>query len=48
MNAGADGCLTAGTSVAKRAASLILINDDFPAIVAAVEQGRVIYGNIQK
>ncbi|KAL8449364.1 hypothetical protein Emag_003654 [Eimeria magna] len=38
----------AGTDVAKGAAEMILLDDNFCTIVAAVEEGRKIYGNIQK
>jgi Ca2+-transporting ATPase len=34
--------------VAKGASSLILLNDDFPTIVGAIEQGRVVHSNVQK
>ena len=37
-----------GTDVAKGAADMILTDDDFSTIVAAVEQGRGIYSNIKK
>jgi Ca2+-transporting ATPase len=37
-----------GTDVAKEAAAIVLQDDRFPTIVAAVEEGRVIYTNIRK
>jgi magnesium-transporting ATPase (P-type) len=37
-----------GTEVAKGASDMILMDDDFCSIVAAVEKGRVIYAGIQK
>lgn len=37
-----------GTDVARECASLVLLNDDFPSIVAAIRLGRRIYDNIRK
>ncbi|NLX75814.1 MAG: cation-translocating P-type ATPase [Clostridiaceae bacterium] len=42
----AMGC--AGTDVTRQAASMILMDDNFSTIVAAVEEGRNIYNNIRK
>jgi len=44
------GCAmgVSGTDVAKGAADMILTDDDFSTIVAAVEEGRGIYSNIRK
>lgn len=37
-----------GTDVAKEAADMILLDDNFSTIISAVEEGRKIYGNIRK
>ena len=37
-----------GTDVAREAAALVLLNDDFTSIVGAIQLGRRIYSNIQK
>ena len=37
-----------GTDVAKETADMVLTDDNYSSIVAAVEQGRIIYSNIRK
>jgi len=38
----------AGTEVAKEAADMVLLDDNFSSIVAAIEEGRTVYFNIKK
>jgi sodium/potassium-transporting ATPase subunit alpha len=37
-----------GTDVAKDAASMVLLNDDFSSIVVGIEEGRKIFDNLKK
>ena len=39
---------SSGTEVAREAATMVLTDDNFASIVAAIEEGRVVYENIRK
>jgi sodium/potassium-transporting ATPase subunit alpha len=37
-----------GTDVAKDAADMVILNDDFSSIVAGIEEGRLVFDNLKK
>ncbi len=37
-----------GTDVAREAADMVLLDDDFASIVAAIEEGRAVYANVRR
>jgi Ca2+-transporting ATPase len=37
-----------GTDVTREAADMVLLDDDYATIVGAIEQGRIVYGNIKR
>jgi P-type Ca2+ transporter type 2C len=37
-----------GTDVAREAADIVLLDDDFASIVAAIEEGRAVYANVRR
>lgn len=37
-----------GTDVAREASQMVLVNDDFGAIISGVEEGRIVYNNVKR
>jgi P-type E1-E2 ATPase len=37
-----------GSDVARDAADIVLLDDEFPSIINAIEEGRVVYDNLKK
>ncbi len=37
-----------GSDVAKEAADIVLLNDDFSSVVAGIQEGRLLFDNLKK